>query len=44
MRDSLLEPLGMDHSTFDRAAIRSTTDRAVGHVSMCHRVARSTCR
>ena len=32
MRDSLLEPLGMDHSTFDRAAIRATADRAVGHV------------
>ena len=32
MRDSLLEPLGMDHSTFDRAAIRASADRAVGHV------------
>jgi CubicO group peptidase (beta-lactamase class C family) len=32
MRDSLLEPLGMDNSTFDRAAIRATADRAVGHV------------
>ena len=32
MRDSLLEPLGMDHSTFDRAVIRATADRAVGHV------------
>ena len=31
MRDSLLEPLGMDHSTFDRAVIRATADRAVGH-------------
>ena len=33
MHDSLLGPLGMDDSTFDRAAIRSTDDRAVGHVS-----------
>ncbi|MGA9762929.1 MAG: serine hydrolase domain-containing protein [Gaiellaceae bacterium] len=33
MRDSLLRPLGMSRSTFDRAAIRATTDRAVGHVS-----------
>jgi CubicO group peptidase (beta-lactamase class C family) len=33
MRDSLLEPLGMDRSTFDRTAIRSAVDRAVGHVS-----------
>ena len=32
MRDSLLEPLGMDRSTFDRIAIRSANDRAVGHV------------
>jgi CubicO group peptidase (beta-lactamase class C family) len=32
MRDSLLEPLGMDHSTFDREAIRRSADRAVGHV------------
>jgi CubicO group peptidase (beta-lactamase class C family) len=32
MRDSLLEPLGMDHSSFDRAVIRATADRAVGHV------------
>jgi CubicO group peptidase (beta-lactamase class C family) len=32
MRDSLLEPLGMDRSTFDRAVIRSADDRAVGHV------------
>jgi CubicO group peptidase (beta-lactamase class C family) len=31
MRDSLLEPLGMGHSTFDRAVIRATADRAVGH-------------
>jgi CubicO group peptidase (beta-lactamase class C family) len=31
MRDSLLEPLGMSHSTFDRAAIRGRVDRAVGH-------------
>ena len=32
MRGSLLEPLGMDRSTFDRAAIRASADRAVGHV------------
>ena len=32
MRDSLLEPLGMDRSTFDRTAIRSADNRAVGHV------------
>ncbi len=32
MRDSLLGPLAMDHSTFDRTVIRSTDDRAVGHV------------
>lgn len=32
MRESLLGPLGMDHSTFDRAVIRSTVDRAIGHV------------
>jgi CubicO group peptidase (beta-lactamase class C family) len=31
MRDSLLDPLGMDRSTFDRAAIRVSTERAVGH-------------
>ncbi len=31
MRDSLLAPLRMDHSTFDRAVIRSTVNRAVGH-------------
>jgi CubicO group peptidase (beta-lactamase class C family) len=34
MRDSLLEPLGMDRSTFDRAEIRSADDRAVGHVDL----------
>jgi CubicO group peptidase (beta-lactamase class C family) len=32
MRDSLLGPLGMDHSTFDRTVIRSTDDRAAGNV------------
>ena len=32
MRDSLLGPLGMDRSTFDRTVIRSANDRAVGHV------------
>jgi CubicO group peptidase (beta-lactamase class C family) len=30
--DSLLRPLGMDHSTFDKAVIRSSDNRAVGHV------------
>ena len=32
MRDSLLVPLGMDRSTFDRAAIRADDNRAVPHV------------
>jgi CubicO group peptidase (beta-lactamase class C family) len=32
MRESLLEPLGMERSTFDRAAIRAAENRAVGHV------------
>jgi CubicO group peptidase (beta-lactamase class C family) len=32
MRDSLLESLGMDHSTFNRAVINATVDRAIGHV------------
>ena len=31
MRESLLEPLGMDRSTFDRAAILAVENRAVGH-------------
>jgi CubicO group peptidase (beta-lactamase class C family) len=31
MSDSLLRPLGMDRSTFDRSAIRSADNRAVGH-------------
>jgi CubicO group peptidase (beta-lactamase class C family) len=30
-RESLLEPLGMGRSTFDRAAIRASGNRAVGH-------------
>jgi CubicO group peptidase (beta-lactamase class C family) len=30
--DSLLRTLGMDHSTFDKAVIRSSDNRAVGHV------------
>jgi CubicO group peptidase (beta-lactamase class C family) len=34
MTESLLEPLGMDRSTFDRAEIRSSDDRAVGHVRL----------
>ena len=32
LRDSLLEPLGMNHSTFDRATIRATADRAIGQL------------
>ena len=32
MRDSLLRPLGMSHSTFDRSAIRARDNRAQGHV------------
>jgi CubicO group peptidase (beta-lactamase class C family) len=32
MRDSLLEQLGMDHSTFDRAVINANANRAIGHV------------
>ncbi|GAA1971518.1 hypothetical protein GCM10009798_35510 [Nocardioides panacihumi] len=32
MHDSLLGPLGMDRSTFDRAAIRADDNRAVPHV------------
>jgi hypothetical protein len=32
MRDSLLGPLGMNRSTFDRTVIRSADGRAVGHV------------
>ncbi|HET9996815.1 MAG TPA: serine hydrolase domain-containing protein [Nocardioides sp.] len=32
VHDTLLAPLGMDHSTFDRTVIRSTVDRAIGHV------------
>jgi hypothetical protein len=31
MSDALLRPLGMDRSTFDRSAIRSADNRAVGH-------------
>ena len=31
VHDTLFEPLGMDHSTFDRTVIRSTDDRAFGH-------------
>ena len=31
VRDSLLEPLGMSRSTFDRDEIRAATDRAIGH-------------
>ena len=38
MRDLLLEPLGMGESTFDRAQIAATTNRAVGHVSPAPRV------
>jgi CubicO group peptidase (beta-lactamase class C family) len=32
VRDSLFEPLGMERSTFDRTAIRTSANRAVGHV------------
>jgi CubicO group peptidase (beta-lactamase class C family) len=32
MRDSVLAPIGMGRSTFDRTAIRAEPDRAVGHV------------
>ena len=31
MEESLLGPLGMDHSTFERERIRATADRAIGH-------------
>ncbi len=31
MRDLLLAPVGMDHSSFDRAEIRATANRALGH-------------
>ena len=31
VRDSLLDPLGMRRSTFDRVAIRSAGNRAIGH-------------
>ncbi len=31
VRDSLLTPLGMDHSTLDRTRVHATADRAVGH-------------
>ena len=33
MDDVLLDPLGMEHSSFDREVIRATVDRAVGHVA-----------
>jgi CubicO group peptidase (beta-lactamase class C family) len=31
VRDSLLSPLGMDRSTFDRTLVRAADNRAVGH-------------
>ena len=31
MRDSLLAPLGMDDSTYDRSQVHATADRAMGH-------------
>ena len=34
MNDSVLAPLGMDHSTFDRARILATSDRAIGHTEV----------
>ena len=33
MRDSLLEPLGMEHSSFQRSVIRASPNRAVGHAT-----------
>ncbi len=33
MRDLVLEPIGMDASSFDRDEIRATTNRALGHSS-----------
>ncbi len=33
MRDSVLAPIGMTHSTFDRAEIQAASDRAIGHTS-----------
>ncbi len=33
MRATLLEPLGMERSTFDPGRIRETADRAIGHVA-----------
>ncbi len=32
MDETLLTPLGMTHSTFDRGRIRATADRALGHI------------
>jgi CubicO group peptidase (beta-lactamase class C family) len=32
MADTLLAPVGMAHSTFDRTAIRATANRAIGHM------------
>jgi hypothetical protein len=34
MRNSLLAPLGMNHSTFDRAEVHASANRAVGHSGM----------
>jgi hypothetical protein len=31
LRESLLEPLGMHHSTFQRSRVHATSNRAVGH-------------
>jgi CubicO group peptidase (beta-lactamase class C family) len=38
MDDLVLEPLGMTHSTFDRAAIRAMGDRALGHYPLLAQV------
>ena len=34
MNDQVLAPVGMGHSTFDRAAIEATADRAIGYTAM----------
>ena len=43
MREILLALLGMDDSTFERAVIRATANRAAGHVDP-YRSRRWTCR
>jgi CubicO group peptidase (beta-lactamase class C family) len=34
VHDSLLAPLGMNHSTFDRAEVHASTDRAAGYAGL----------